>query len=885
MQNDGSRQPNEAMNYSTYSNSPASYRDPDLDSSTGTPSTLYPSAEILLGGYNNRLNGVKNGRQRQRSTPALDDPITTHLLVETALGDSKSYDILPYEELEATKREDQNLQNRVNAVRKQLALETKVRDAAKSLNRLYSHSPSATSSPRLRRASSGLSNKDVMDKAEAQLTAATKKVDELSRELYSLEQRLRQTQMKLLQHTAGILQMTHRGAKNPNDLLFVPGGRPDSPASLDGYSRGFGEETDYDQGFSAGLDNLDGFLDELKSPNKLNFGMSKGEASRQKDSFLTVGKQLEDLNDRMREVLAQVNPERAQKYSDFPRVGGGNVDSTFKQQIEHLNRGLEDIGLAQGNNSRSMSDGELAELQQQNSELQVELQASLQENLSLEQQKNLLEDDVATRLGNLNNDLYDFMTSIEPNNAIPSIPFNDGPVQLLRYTEERIETLKTLVQSHSDAAEISRNTSVSNSEQAAQYKVVLEGLWQILLAGEEDSRERKKAERDSLTTKRNAGEDLNSDDDLSPDEDDGLTEEFSLQAFSTKVQWLVSKSTYLKEKQSNLRRRVQQHRTVAANATARSADMPSIEELRAQLQRTNELYGTAKEELEDTESRLKKVQVTQSEKEARIKSLEADLENASQVARDEARLISTEIQAKLQQTEAKAKNLEAQLVTIDNERTETAKSHQEQEAVFRKTEGELRDLESEVVRLTTDLTIAKAELDAAYGSRSQRQADWAAAANSEAAEKVQGLTAKLEEAQLRNIELETLLDTTRQEKSKIEGTGSQKEEELRMELKDTLKEFEELAKASVEAEKERDELEGQVDGLREKIEGLESTLAEEKVKWIGIGGDAGQGQSTSALVLKNEFKKMMRDTRSEHMKNLRVGFFLVLFVSVLRSVC
>jgi len=50
----------------------------------------------------------------------------------------------------------------------------------------------------------------------------------------------------------------------------------------------------------------------------------------------------------------------------------------------------------------------------------------------------------------------------------------------------------------------------------------------------------------------------------------------------------------------------------------------------------------------------------------------------------------------------------------------------------------------------------------------------------------------------------------------------------------------------------------------------------EKVKWLGIGGERssgaanGGGQSTSAMVLKNEFKKMMRDTRTEHMKNLRV---------------
>jgi chromosome segregation ATPase len=865
------RPPNGTMNFANLANSPASYRDPDpdLDSSPVTPSEQYPSAEILLGNFKPNANGIKNGGQRQRSNTVLKDPIAAHLLVETALGDSKTYDILPYDELEALKREGQSLQNRINSVRRQLALEAKVRDAAKSLNRLYSRTPPITSSPRLKRASSGLSNKEVLDKAEAQLVTATKKVDELSRELYHLEQRQRQTEMRLLQHTAGILQMTHRGAKNPNDTMYVPGGRPDSPASSDGY-RGFGEEPDYDRGFSAGLDNLDGFLDELRSPTKSNGRMSKAdmkEVSRQKDAFLSVGKQLEDLNESMRQVLAQVNPEKAQLYTEIPRVGDENIDTTVSQQIEHLSRGLEDIRREQGSKPRAVIDAELADLQERNSELQIELQASLQENLSLEQQKNQVEDDISSQLGNLNNDLYDFLTSINPNNPIPSIPFNDGPVQLVQYTEDRIDSLKTLVQSLS-----------STSDQSAQYEVVLEGLWQIILAGEEDSRERKRADRERLTAKRKAGEDLNSDDDLSPDEEDGLTEVYSLPAFSTKVQWLVSKSTYLKEKQSSLRQRIQQHRDVAANATARSVDMPAIDELRAQLERTNQLYGTAKDELQESELRFKTLQSSQTEKEARIKSLEEDLKNAAQEAQDEARLNTVEIQAKLDEAAAKAKSLEAQLAEMERERASNAKSHEEQDQVFRKTEGELRRLESEVVRLTTELTVAKTDLEAAYGSRSQRKADWAAAANAEASQRLEDATSKLEKAQLRNIELETLVDQMKQDKSKNET--SQKEDELRMELKDTLKEFEDLAKASVDAEKEREDLEGQVDGLREKIEGLEGQLAEEKVKWLGMSGDrssgaggAGAAQSTSAMVLKNEFKKMMRDARTEHMKSMRVCAF------------
>ena len=291
---------------------------------------------------------------------------------------------------------------------------------------------------------------------------------------------------------------------------------------------------------------------------------------------------------------------------------------------------------------------------------------------------------------------------------------------------------------------------------------------------------------------------MDSDDDLSPDEEDGLSETFSLPAFSTKVQWLVSKSTYLKEKQSNLRRRMRQLRVVATNSQAAAANSAETESLREQLDRTNDLYLTAKDELSAAESRAA--------------ALEADLAKTSSSS-----------QAAL--TDAQSRSAKA--------------------------ENELRELEGEVVRLTTDLTIARADLDAAYGSRQERAAEVAKAAESEATQK---------------LEMATQRETT-----------------LRAELASTLSEFEELTRASVEAEKEREEMEKTADQLREVIEGLEGQLSDERVGRLGMGAKSpmppgvvdGQPvvQSTSAGMLKTEFKKMMRDTRMEHQKALRVCLF------------
>ncbi|KPI43386.1 uncharacterized protein AB675_6824 [Cyphellophora attinorum] len=138
-----------------------------------------------------------------------------------------------------------------------------------------------------------------------------------------------------------------------------------------------------------------------------------------------------------------------------------------------------------------------------------------------------------------------------------------------------------------------------------------------------------------------------------------------------------------------------------------------------------------------------------------------------------------------------------------------------------KSHGEMQRLESEIVRMTTELTMARAELDSAYGSRAQRAADVSS------------------------------------------NPAVQKEiEDLKRELRETIEDYEVMTKQSIEAEKERDKYEERIDNLEHKCETLETQLNEEKVKWMGVKTGA-PNDSTSAMVLKNEFKKMMRDTRAE----------------------
>ena len=102
-------------------------------------------------------------------------------------------------------------------------------------------------------------------------------------------------------------------------------------------------------------------------------------------------------------------------------------------------------------------------------------------------------------------------------------------------------------------------------------------------------------------------------------------------------------------------------------------------------------------------------------------------------------------------------------------------------------------------------------------------------------------------------------------------------EVLQKELKEIIEDYEIMTRASIDFEKERDQFEGLIDGLRDRCEALETQLSDERVKWLGVRSSGGLGrdgvpsETTSTMILKNEFKKMMRDTRIDNMKALRVS--------------
>jgi chromosome segregation ATPase len=157
-------------------------------------------------------------------------------------------------------------------------------------------------------------------------------------------------------------------------------------------------------------------------------------------------------------------------------------------------------------------------------------------------------------------------------------------------------------------------------------------------------------------------------------------------------------------------------------------------------------------------------------------------------------------------------------------------------------------------------------LDGAYGSRAERAAD--VSMNPAVKKEMDNL--RESETSLRK-QLELLIS-----RHEANGAGSaelqNKVNNLQKELRDTIEDYELMTKASIEFEKERDHLEATIDSVRERCEALETQLSDEKVKWLGAKSNA-PSETTSTMVLKNEFKKMMRDTRAENIKALRVSPF------------
>jgi chromosome segregation ATPase len=530
----------------------------------------------------------------------------------------------------------------------------------------------------------------------------------------------------------------------------------------------------------------------------------------------------------------------------------------------------------------------------------------------------------------LNREVRDLLLPFDPNVPVPpqltgkslkeQLLFFQSSMGNIENELQRATSVSSQLQTQLERANSVRNQNSSVQETVVQFETVLTGLWDIIQSGEEDIRRRKQQRRQA----RNANGNMDDESDMSSDEMlRGTTEPFSLQAFSAKIQSLFAQATSLKDQKKVLQRQIKQQRELnnksdetkdaqlkqmenelegaqqSLEKTEREAEklQTQLMSVMDQLDQSREesiQRGLQKAKQNESESvKLQAVQATLLERNQEIERLEEELQDL----KDDQNIGSAELQSRLQEAEERistltteyeksSKDAEERISSLTAEYKEAgdrinamhAELHgaDELETILARKDAEMENMNMEIARLQTEVTIARAELDGAYGSRAQRAAE--VAANPAIQKEIDKLTTS-------NRTLQKEIDDLR---SAQQSSGGEKVvQELKRELSETIEEYELMTKASIEWEKEREVLERDVDKLREQRESLEAKLSDEQVRWLGMKSPGMDGPreavgagNTSTTVLKNEFKKMMRDTRAESAKALRVSFlFLFYFVT------
>ncbi|RMJ24742.1 Involucrin repeat protein, partial [Aspergillus sp. HF37] len=334
----------------------SSYGDPRYLSSASFEPSKPPPAKILLDGYRDALDPQNEQSSRfnplnpshPRSSALLDasDPVVMYLLSETAIGDSRNYEVLSLEEVEDLKKEYSFLAGRLDASMRRLALEMKLRDAAKSLSRLYSpKSPRSSDeldpsgSPKSHRNRLSFFGRSSSDKSDDELAVATRKCEDLALEVWKLEHRTQRVHKRLLEHTAGVLQMTHKGLKkNPKSNL------PRTPESIySSNTRGSVDGFD-DRSLYRTLDNLDEFggydrrgLDGVNGSESSAIGI---------DAIQNTERKLEMLSGRVRDMVLQSNPDG--ELDPFPQSSSdgepANPSATVDAHLAYIENNLGMVG-------------------------------------------------------------------------------------------------------------------------------------------------------------------------------------------------------------------------------------------------------------------------------------------------------------------------------------------------------------------------------------------------------------------------------------------------------------------------------------------------------------------------------------------------------------
>ncbi|KAI2624684.1 Up-regulated during septation-domain-containing protein [Hypomontagnella submonticulosa] len=799
----------------------------------------------------------------------LKDPVQVHLLAETALLDSKEYEILSQEEVDDLKKQCQVLNQRIEQTRSNLTIQSKYRDAAISMSKLYS--PSRVDAKRkslLGHRHSGSS--DAAREAEHELNTIQKRCEDLASELWALEKRVMEPQRRLLEHTAGILQLTHKAtnqATTPSPKIPLVNGVPASPESM--YTTSNGRD-------SISMDFLeDGLIFDEAS---LYRSFDQSDRSRQntfeipmKSPIRGQNKQLTEESERLREENRELRAQAESLLSEINELRNQGSDqwklvSDTESRLENFNRRLREVIVsadpAKNSNYRTPPSGRLEPGDMVGSHLDY-----LENGLVAIQQSQGSSIEVVMKIQALNAQVQNLLLGANVNHPPPP-DANLGIDEQLGYFQDSLQVVEDELQRAAD----STSANSADKYKSEQSETILMGLWDIIQSGYADIRQRKQERRKARMEKG-----------LEPDEEDmsdgeafDYDEPYSLSAFSTKIQWLYTQATKLQEQKGVLKRQIKQQRELNSRSDSEKDQalkdkIDELEEARALLHQAEKQTDSARSQLSQALEDLENTQKDRSEESAAIDEAREKLkERDAKIASLEAG--TKDLQARLATAEANIEAVTAQLREATDAKEAADKAIEDKENELKAQEEELQQMTGMVAELKMEATLAKAELDGAYGSRKERAAEVAALHNSSTSAKMQSRVDTLEkelkataqdltdvvkqslESEKKIGELEEELDRVKSERSRIKDEKDRMNEELEKRLHDATSDLE-------------NRLESEIARLRKEKEQIQDELDKERLG--SARGPLSPGGPNKTSYLTDSYRLGLRAERKKYEEQLR----------------
>ncbi|EWC44084.1 hypothetical protein DRE_07219 [Drechslerella stenobrocha 248] len=895
--------------------------------------------------------------------PNLDDHnIAWHLLVETAIFDSTGYDLLSHEEVDELKKEQPTIIGRIDALKRKLLLETKVRDAAQSLSRLHSrkHSEPLSGSSVPSRVTVNNTDQDSTAEASAELNTSVAKCGEIETGILNLDSRLRDVQLRLLRHTAGVLaQDRHssklryrhsRDAAASAQLYHNPADRPVNQPLRALAPEDFDHRSLYRPASSSDEIHL-GFAPLIATPNytpstrSYTTGLSNdntgpqytiipannsltGELAPQEQGDLLLSR-LTGLNVEVEELLSELGLETLSSIANSTiEHTQANESHTFAsdhsatasdKQIALLHQGLArvraailELGNRHGHILSPQTSKSIEERLAPIWNILHTYEASVKEEATQAKRK------LVGQTANTDDAEFEEASVMESSlSAFEGRGLSELEESLKLFAGRALKLAKEKSQLWEQLSHLSLQKQLEiqkNEDAKTSHEQQILGLTNSLsntlnelsqVSSHQDvTALQLKQEVLKLRSELNEKERLHDQQLKELQDHSGIErDEFEKQlTAATEASWdqgnLIDKLRLKEEELGHAAQAVEHHRTAAGAAEKKNEAQleiiqtlrASIDKIQAEMTYSESQLLLSREKVEELVEKLQGSESRRTELERDFSDMALSYNTAAGSSKEQSKLTQKlkahveVLENKIEEKDAEVERLISRSEGLGLQFEESKQANIKLTAEITKLEDEIQRLVGEMERLTADQTAANAAFE---------QQKKAQQGKPQAALDV-GLLAELESLSKQNEELLTVNATLRA-KLVDSGIGGQGENQpgyqnlkekcgsLQEELKGLLLDYEALIKSSVDFEAERSQLETQVDTLQEKLEAVESNLADERIRWLGGGGSVrtpmiqtngvntpvASGETMTIAVLKAEFKKMMRDTRTEHSRALR----------------